>query len=118
MSRTDLPTPMSSTFGDRRTGVVSWPELQLAAARANSHFFDPPSMRFFKSRLCSTPRFTTDPDTDAVVIAFITSERDFHGERRYSIRRFDGQHVTTLALREFATLAAARRAMDVRYPIA
>jgi hypothetical protein len=60
--------------------------LRRKVIDSGSHFFDPGSMRFFRSRLCQVVK--TLPSG---VVYFVTSER-FSAEtpRMYSVRRWDG----------------------------
>ena len=84
--------------------------LMRAARDAGHHFFDADNMRYFGSRLLTVRR-----GKDGLVY-FVTSERRPRSSdaRMYTVRRFDGDNITTPAgepfgFQAFRTLKAAQR---------
>jgi len=78
----DFGTPMS--IGD----------LKRMADRCGSHYFEPGTMRFFKSRTLETVIAVNDG------WLFLTSEQGPHGPRKYTVRKVrvvDGQFDITCA---------------------
>ena len=76
--------------------------------RSGGHFFDPESMRFFKSHI-------ETPLVDDCL--FVTSETDFWDVHRlYTVRRFNADYTEVLDVGTFQvyrTLAEAKAAMNV-----
>ena len=77
-------------------------------ARAHgSHWFDPDTMRFFRSRALSGVMHTSDG-----AALFVSSESTPEGPRAYSVRSYrDGRMDTIGEFMGHATAAQARRAM-------
>lgn len=79
-------------------------EMKIRSMQMDHHFFDPDSMRFFDSRIC------TGADDNGL---FVTSERfDRTSPRLYTIRRFiyeTGAVETVGEFQQYATLAEAKR---------
>ena len=90
------------------------PERIAAAIRASgSHWADPTTMRTFGSRVLSGTPGLRD---GVAVVWFTSSERDrcstWNGRRRYTVRVFDGDSVTTIGhFGEHLTARAAGKAL-------
>lgn len=76
----------------------TWEELKSSTRIAGSRFFDEATMAFFASRTVGEPRLLSDGR-----VVFATSERDRYrgtaawgGQRRYSVRVWDGKTVSTV----------------------
>ena len=79
-------------------------EIRKAAEEAGSFFFSADTMRFFKSRV----HLTTYDGIFGTF--FVTSEMFPNGQRRFTVRLWDGFHVTTIGgdgLGGFGTSARA-----------
>jgi hypothetical protein len=50
----------------------------------NGHFFDPDTMRFFRSRIGAVRH-----KKNSNIIFFVTSEKPPHGDRMFSVRRME-----------------------------
>jgi hypothetical protein len=106
-------------------GHLNYAMLMHAVNRVDNHFFDPETMRAFSSRLLGEPKWIHHPfQPGEPVVAFVTSEADrrsytgakaWGGERRYSIRYFDGRRVSCIggygAYRSRASALSAYRAI-------
>lgn len=73
------------------------------------HWFEPATLRFFKSRICAWESWRSDG-------FFISSERGpmAHNPRRYTVRKahFDTGMVSSVSIfQEFATLSQAKAAL-------
>lgn len=104
-SRTDL------------AGHLSWSEVRSAVNRVSPHFFAEDTMRAFNSKLVGEPAFIeVDGNT---VVGFITSERDssptdiaaWNGQRRYTIRTFDGVKVRSSPTHGYGAFASRIEAL-------
>jgi hypothetical protein len=66
---------------------VTKEQLKLRVAEQGSHFFEPATMRFFDSRLCTVAGTARNVDGEDHVY-FVTSDKGPNGFRAYTIRRF------------------------------
>ena len=91
---------------------ITFDELKRQVRASGSFFFEEATMRFFSSRCVGLPW-----QTDRGVL-FVTSERDarghgWSGERRYTLRLFDGKRIDSIGgFGHFASRGAALRALD------
>ncbi len=86
--------------------IWSQNDLERALSRAGSHFLEPDTMRFFKSRVNYILPVTED------TVLFTTSEKPPYGPREHAIRYFDGESVETIR-KGMSSSGAAYKAMKV-----
>lgn len=89
---------------DLYDGPMTYTAMRRYSADAGSHWFDPPAMRFFRSRLEGSPY---------ALGVFVSSEQfSDSSPRLYSVRRLclDGTVETVGDFQQHDTLADARRA--------
>ena len=78
------------------------------------HWFDPSTMRFFKTRFCGKAHVLRDKNRNGIAAFFVTSEQPPHGPRVYNVRQFTFQTRnigTVKPYGEYKNLALAREAM-------
>ncbi len=73
-----------------------------ASQRAGSHYFDPSSMRFFKSRVLPSVFHGSGG------VFFVTSERGPSEVRRYTVRQFNPENADVKTVGEFNVLTRER----------
>lgn len=78
--------------------VWNMPRIKRTMEAAGSHWFEPSTMRFFRTRL---GKVFQGPGG----IYFVTSEQPPHGPRRYSVRRFDPAAITIETVGAFCALS-------------
>ena len=88
---------------------ISIDDIRRAAERNGSHWFEPGTMRFFRSRLAQVGYVSKQDDT---VAYFVSSEqyRAVSGEllpRRYSVRRVDLTTGNVRTVGEFQAFASS-----------
>jgi hypothetical protein len=75
-------------------------------AVCHSPYFDPPTMRFFKSKVHSVVR-----DRAANATCFVTSEQGPHSERRFSVSKFQNCKINRVGeFMQHGSLASAKAA--------
>lgn len=84
--------------------IWSQNDLERALSRAGSHFLEPDTMRFFKSRVNYILPITEE------VVLFTTSEKPPYGPREHAVRMFDGEGVETVR-KGLSSSGAAYKAM-------
>ena len=91
------------------TAVVQMSDVKAAADAAGSHWFDPGSMRFFRTRLP-----ITGLADGCGRMWFVSSEAPRNGPRKFSVRVFvpqSGQVLTHGQFRSYGNRGSACRAM-------
>jgi len=87
--------------------ATSITEVKRRAEACGSYFFEPGTMRFFKSRILSDVYAGASPK----ITFFVTSERGPHGPRLYTVRKQVGCEIKTVGeFQGFKSASAAKRA--------
>ncbi len=106
---------MSNVHMSIKFGIYSIRDLQAHYERKTSgHWFEPSTMRFFRSRL-NEKLYYCERLTEPSVILFISSEQGPNGIRRYTIRSYapeTGEIDTVGDFQQYKTLNAAKRAAE------